>query len=138
LHISKTALKIPVVLGLENKDKYLGRMINTYGAIEYANHHLSDSSLVLFIGTRGYYFKIPFIMAQDYNRYVYNEFCTPQDFLKRLKELKVTHLLLDLYNDNIHTREIRRLLESNKDFLKPENFVLLYQGSDTFFYEVRY
>jgi len=138
LHIGKTAVRLPVVFGFETRDEYLRKMVNIYSTVEYVNNNLEDSSKVLLVGDRGYYFDKPFIIGPAYHGYIgYRSFRRPEDFLNRLKELGITHMLIDRPREFVIS-EFLDLIGSNEDFLTPKNFILIYKGNSTPLYEVHY
>ncbi len=138
LHVSKTAVNIPVVFGLETKEQYLRKMINSYQATEYVNNNLDDTARILLIGDRSYYLEKPFISGPGYHGYIdYHSFKRPQEFLDRLEELGVTHILLNTIKE-AKSGAFLKLLASNKDFLSPNNFMLLYEANEAYVYQVHY
>jgi hypothetical protein len=57
--------KLPVVLGLQNRDLYLADRVNTYGAIREAEAGLTPGKSVLLVEERVYYCRAPFLGASD-------------------------------------------------------------------------
>jgi len=48
--------KVPVVLGFESREAYLGQRIERFEAFEWARENLPDDAVVLSLDPRGYYF----------------------------------------------------------------------------------
>jgi 4-amino-4-deoxy-L-arabinose transferase-like glycosyltransferase len=59
LHGAAIQFKIPVVLGMENKETYLESRLERYPVFQYANTNLQDGGVVLTIDQRSYYIDRP-------------------------------------------------------------------------------
>ena len=55
LRIGKTAVAIPVVFGIESREEYLGKKIESFNTSNYANKELDKDAYILFAGFRPYY-----------------------------------------------------------------------------------
>ena len=55
LRIAKTAVAIPVVFGIESREEYLGKKIESFNTSNYANKELDKDAYILFAGFRPYY-----------------------------------------------------------------------------------
>src|SRR3989338_2263986 len=54
LRIGKTAVAIPVVFGIESREEYLGKKIESFNTSNYANKELDKDAYILFAGFRPY------------------------------------------------------------------------------------
>ena len=123
LSLGINAKKLPVALGLENKEVYIERYVDNYKATQYANKHLSErSKIFFFLDNRGYYLDRAYVWGDPIDQaYVnYFEFRNQEDMLKRLKEIGVTHILI---NSNIKTsygdKTDRFVMEIKEELIKP-------------------
>jgi hypothetical protein len=121
----------PVALGMETREKYLGRKLNYYKGVKFINDNLPDGVKILFIGeSRGYYCERQYIAATvfDVNPIVEaaNNSDNEEEMLKKLRQLGITHIF---YND----KEAVRLEKgyhifywTNKGYQINKNFKLKY------------
>ncbi len=59
LHAAAIHFKVPVVLGLETREKYLSRRVERYPAFVFANQHLNTGGRILTPDQRSYYLDAP-------------------------------------------------------------------------------
>jgi hypothetical protein len=85
--------KLPVVLGIENKDTYLAKRINTYKTISKANSLLSNNDKLLLVAERSYWLNIPYYLGIYRNPTVDYSKMTPNLFLSFLEKHTISHLL---------------------------------------------
>ncbi len=124
--------RLPVALHLESKDHYLSSHLNTYEAFKFIDKELPLSSKIFIANdNRGYYCNRSFI----YNIF-YQTLFTPENSAevryKRLKDLGVTHLLLNM-NLYRYSPKICSLVEEDlrKGYLKP-----IYARSEVYLFRV--
>jgi len=91
----------PVVVGKETKDHYLKRMLpedaNFIDAFKYINESLSREVRILYVGSRGFYLDRDYIRFWRLSTGLLNEdlILDPNIFLRELRRLKITHVLID-------------------------------------------
>jgi hypothetical protein len=94
LKAGKAAVAAPAAIGLESRSAYLGKKIETFAACEQLNALPEPNVKVLFAAVRPYYLDrdfiwIPYVGPNTFFRNVN----TWDDFLRRLREEKITHVL---------------------------------------------
>jgi hypothetical protein len=95
LKIGKTVVAAPAALGIESRDEYLSKKIETYSLCQYVNEKLPGAK-VLFMGLRPYYLDCPFIYVTPMaRRPFYHGLKTPQGFLARMREHGITHVIYE-------------------------------------------
>ena len=132
--------RIPVVLGIESKDRYLARRINTYSTIEYANRHLRNSDRLLILDPRGYYCDCKYILGLPEYQLLVDYLCFENigQMSDRLKELGISHILVNKpYIDHPASAEYKRLQELLEE-LERKNLKLLYSKNDVYLFQVIY
>ncbi|GEM_PF-654072 len=84
--------KIPVVIGLEEREAYLDRRVERHAAFRWANEHLANAGTILTLDPRAYYLKIP-----SYQNYEALKFLSGKrlgEQLQWLDERGITHVLI--------------------------------------------
>jgi hypothetical protein len=125
-----------VVLGLESREDYLSRYLDSYAVIEYINQNLSKSARVLsFWEENQYYFDRELIYNYSFqgSECIY-ETQTEAGFLYCIKGLKITHLLI---NRNRIPSNQAQLLVLQKPFVR-QYLQLIYSQKNVDLYEVIY
>lgn len=89
-----------VVVGLESKDEYISRNCSSYETFQYINKNLPKSAKLLFLReNRGYFCDRPYIGCSFYEVSqkvkMIRKSQTAEGLLKKLKEEKITHILLN-------------------------------------------
>ncbi|MBW3624233.1 MAG: hypothetical protein KY468_12575 [Armatimonadetes bacterium] len=87
-------LAIPVAVGLQSRESYFERAYPYYDEVVYINRHLPPDAKLLITDPRGgYYLERPFVRTGIYQAYLdYGAMRTPDDLLRRLRQLGVTHV----------------------------------------------
>ena len=96
------ASAFPVVLGLQPRDDYLRKTVSFYSGFAWANDNLPNDAVVLLTGTNSWYYMNRDYYAADSSRQgflPYHEIADPVEFLRRLRDLGVTHVLLQSSGD---------------------------------------
>lgn len=117
--------EIPVVLGLESEDEFYSKHTTRgiYLASEYINSNLpEDSKILLFRETRGYFIDRKYILGDPLMQtYIdYKEFKDEEDFYKRLKDLGITHILVNnglvfqgfILNEQRYSKRILKMMDN--------------------------
>ncbi|WP_373499526.1 ArnT family glycosyltransferase [Desulfococcus sp.] len=92
--------------GKVSRDEYITRYRPEYPVMQYANRHLSEDARILFIfmGKRGYYCDRPYLLDDEGRpslmAKIVNRSDSPEEIASRLRESKITHLMLqsDIFN----------------------------------------
>jgi 4-amino-4-deoxy-L-arabinose transferase-like glycosyltransferase len=148
LLLGQTYFRIPAALGLQSREDFLSKRVNSYEAIEYINHNLSDSEKVLLLEPRGYYCDRPYIRGGPQFQTIidYTSFANSGQMLNRLRQLKITHILLNKALMEEYLMHIDRrlrgayaaLLRLNQEGVLKEELKLIYSKNDTYLYEINY
>lgn len=88
LKAGKAAVAAPAALGLEGRSRYLAKKVETFAACEMLNGLPRRDVRVLFLAYRPYYLDRPFVWGAP-------EAADADAFVRRLRELGVTHVLLE-------------------------------------------
>ncbi|MGB9620687.1 MAG: hypothetical protein ACPL7K_09765, partial [Armatimonadota bacterium] len=88
---------LPVVLGLETRNQYLGRTLDIYAAQRFINENLpADSRVALFGDTRGFYLERKYVWADPGHNLRFSRRCgTVESFVRNLRDARVTHALVN-------------------------------------------
>lgn len=123
--IGSNAKELPVALGFETKDafnsKYPGAI---YKASKFINSNLPESSkILLFRDTRGFFLERDYVWADPLYQTVidYSRINDGDDFYKELKNLGITHILVNDefdWHGAIALRYNKRISGIKDDFLK--------------------
>lgn len=83
--------------GRVNRDSYIERYLPEYPVIQYANQHLSGSDKILgiYLGNRSYYFDRDVVFDINLLKKIASNAETPDEVLQELKNLSITHLLVN-------------------------------------------
>ncbi len=125
-----------VVLGLESREDYLSRYLDSYAVIEYINQNLSKSARVLsFWEENRHYFDRELIYNYSFqaSECIYT-IQTETGFLHCIKNLKITHLLIN--KNRIPPNQIQ-LLVLQKPFVR-KYLKLIFSKKQVDLYEVIY
>jgi hypothetical protein len=89
----------PVVFGLETKEQFYSKLTNwnLYDAASFINNNLPGSSkILLFRDNGGYHIDRDYVWTLPYQAYFnWEELKSEEAILKRLKELNITHILIN-------------------------------------------
>jgi hypothetical protein len=93
--INEVIKRFPVAVGLENREDYIKRRVETYKAIEYANHNLNKDSKVLTMDARGFHFDIPYIVGSpNFQGFIiFDNISSISQLSDMIKEKGITHIL---------------------------------------------
>jgi hypothetical protein len=92
----KAAVSAPAALGLESRSAYLEKKIETFAACEVLNRLPDPDVKVLFAAVRPYYLDRPFVWVPYVGPNPFTrDLKTGDDFIRRIRELKITHVLLE-------------------------------------------
>ncbi len=81
VHGLRNIPKIPAAAGLESREAYLERRIDSYWAIRRAVREVPPGKKVLLVEQRVYYCRAPFLAAADVQQAVrFDEFASPEEF----------------------------------------------------------
>ncbi|MBD3184966.1 hypothetical protein GF312_21970, partial [Candidatus Poribacteria bacterium] len=127
-------IRLPVVFGINSKDEYLSkRMEGYYNAILYINKNLSDDNRIISNDLRFYYCEVPCI--RDSNVIDYNILQGDEDrLLERLRELKVTHVLVNVNFGTFRQQSVRNIYDKiiHKGRLRE-----IFSRNEISFYEIK-
>lgn len=87
---------VPVVTGAEARDSFLQRSVGNYRALQFVNANLPATAVVMFQGlVEGYYCDRAYLWGDHPHSGLirYQEHPTPEDLVRRFRELKVTHVV---------------------------------------------
>jgi hypothetical protein len=92
--------KIGYISGIQTKDQFYGSLsdYNDHGVFEYLNKNLpTGSKILLFQTIQGYFSDHDYVWGSPSNQaYVnYREFTSDKDLYKRLKDIGITHILVN-------------------------------------------
>ncbi|NQT00207.1 MAG: glycosyltransferase family 39 protein, partial [Candidatus Omnitrophica bacterium] len=147
LLLAKHHFRIPVVLGIETRQSFLTKRVDSYKAIEYINSNLSDSEKVLLFEPRSYYVQRPYIKGDPQFQMMldYTTFSDADDLLRELKQLGITHLLLNSNLLNSFSAEAIEGMRPSYDALHRllnqslyEQLELLHTSNNTFVYRINF
>ena len=87
------------IKGTVSRDEYIEKYRPEYSAMRYINKNLPSDALILFIflGKRGYYCDRRYILGESNLGHVVQKSNSSQEILLGLKDLGVTHLLINNY-----------------------------------------
>jgi len=99
-NLLNTCYDLPVVVGLESKDVYLTRTFQPYATFKYINEKLPQSVNILFLWeNRGYYCEKKYMadsaFEASYMLQMIRQCGNVEKLHAKLKELKITHILLN-------------------------------------------
>lgn len=143
------AKKLPYVFKLETEKDFYAKLKdnNGYTVFEYANNNLPKSSkILLFREVRGYFSDIDYMIAYEYGQKIidYRVIDTPEDLYKRLKELRITHVLInekvEIFNPDNNFKGIppyfsKRIVDLMSDILKKHSN-LIFSDNDVYLYQL--
>lgn len=96
LKAGKTAVAAPAALGLERRSAYLSKKVETFAACELLNNDPSPDVKVLFVAVRPYYLDRPYVWIPYTGGVPFlRGVKTREDFLRRVREEKITHVLYE-------------------------------------------
>ena len=90
LDLAAVHFKVPVVLGLQDREEYLNRRVERYAAFRWVNENLENSGVILTLDPRSYYLKRPSYQNREALKLLRGKPFTQQ--LAWLQERNVTHL----------------------------------------------
>jgi hypothetical protein len=93
--INEFIKRFPVAVGLESREDYIKRRVETYKAIEYANHNLNKDSKVLTMDARGFHFNIPYVVGSpNFQGFIiFDNISSISQLSNMIKEKGITHIL---------------------------------------------
>jgi hypothetical protein len=91
-----------VVLGMESREHYLGRMVDGHGAIRFVNEELPEDARVLFVGEiYGYYCERDYLLGSKFDRApivdLISRSASTEELLARLRAAGFTHVLYSMF-----------------------------------------
>lgn len=88
--------KLPVAVGIQDRDTYLASKVNTYRAIRDAEAGLPPGKRILLVEERVYYCRAPFLAASDIQRIVdWDAMKTEADLRRFLTEQSIGAIVVD-------------------------------------------
>ncbi|MBM3948381.1 MAG: hypothetical protein FJ312_03910 [SAR202 cluster bacterium] len=82
---------VPVVAGSESEEAFLVRKVSYYQDLQWLDQNLPSDAKVLFYPLKTYYLDRDFVRG-DENLWEISESTTPEDYLRFLRERRVTHV----------------------------------------------
>ncbi len=96
LKAGKAAVAAPAALGIERREAYLAKKIETFQACRYLDRLPDPRVKVLFVAHRPYYLDRPFVHAVDSGwQPFYRGLRDREDFVRRAREQGITHVLYE-------------------------------------------
>ncbi|MFX0134629.1 MAG: ArnT family glycosyltransferase [Candidatus Hodarchaeota archaeon] len=137
----------PAVVGAENKDHYLQRMIpedvNFMQTFKFIDKNLPQDAKILYVGSRGYYLNRDYIRFWRLSTGLLNteEIKNSNEFFKMLKKLGITHILIDYEIAKKHAtrfdiEEGYRLFGLLNELISEQKFSEIYQINSCFLYQI--
>ena len=125
LDLAAVHFKIPVVLGLEERDEYLERRVERYEAFAWVNQNLPADSVILTLDPRSYYIRRATYQNCEALRFLRNA-PFPQQ-LSWLRERGITHLLLPrAYLEQAHGLQAIGVTQMLQEWVaRPRHFALV-------------
>lgn len=121
----RLALKLPVIAGAQTRADFLGERMNTYPLLERLNAMADPPGRpirVLLTDGRSLYLDQEFVYGADHHGYVdYERLENGAAFHRRLRELGVTHLVLNRHRD-AHTMTLINRHRMDPTFLDAAHF----------------
>jgi hypothetical protein len=137
MHAVRNVRKVPAALGIQDRDAYLERRINSYWAIRRAERELTQGRRILLVEPRAYYCRAPYWVASDSGLDGRLDSITRAAELREYLDRQSFQFIVFSHADYVHVWKFRNLLRRNPTILQDAGVDALETRNECTLYRVR-